>query len=543
MPSPFEFSPYHDANADNTIAQLLSDRGRIQAEGARASGNAWAGAVQNIAQNVAQIPQQIQQQKQQAIQQQTQQNTLTDQNRSVAARDAFSKLLKDTPQLSEDGVSVWDIGTISKGMAAAGFGPEGASAAQHLDAVNNAFRQARAAQLAVVKTGAQAVIASGNDPSLAGHFIDQLETNKLYPTDQIAKFRAFIQEDPKNVAKLTAYLAGPQPLTVLPRGATAITQGGATVATGQPAAPTEASLAADAADPKSPTQAQSAAALAKLKESAPKYQTENVTLDGKPNQRVGFDPTTNTYWQDGKDVTARVTSNPPASMQVNVTDKADREDLSQMLVDGLILPVDLSKRGASYNAVISEANRKSIKQTGKSLNINKLKLDYEAAKRFVGSMNGSQMTRFKGLAGSVVNTIDEVKRLGDELKQGSIQKWNSVSRKSVQQFYGNTPQSELANQYMAALNTLKEEFANLANGGYAPTEAAWKLADQQINGDFGFKDLNTSLIEVQRLINYRIGAFDALSPTLAPTTTPSGTTAADPYDEYLKRQQGGAGAR
>lgn len=67
MPAPFEFSPYHDANADQTIAALLQDRGRIQAEGARASGNAWAGAVQSIGQQVGQIPQQIQQQKEQGI--------------------------------------------------------------------------------------------------------------------------------------------------------------------------------------------------------------------------------------------------------------------------------------------------------------------------------------------------------------------------------------------------------------------------------------------------------------------------------------------
>jgi hypothetical protein len=73
--------------------------------------------------------------------------------------------------------------------------------------------------------------------------------------------------------------------------------------------------------------------------------------------------------------------------------------------------------------------------------------------------------------------------------------------------YGNTPQSTQAAQYVGAVNTLKEEFANLAQGGFAPTDAAWQLANQQINTDFGFKDMAASLTEVQRLINYRTHAI------------------------------------
>lgn len=190
----------------------------------------------------------------------------------------------------------------------------------------------------------------------------------------------------------------------------------------------------------------------------------------------------------------------------------DTDTLAQMLVDGRATPGTLSKRATTYNATLARANKLSLDQTGKPINLNKLNLDFDAAKRFVGSMNSNQMVRFQGLAGSVVNTIDEVKRLGDELKQGSIQKWNAAKRSTIQQVYGNTPQSELAAQYMAAVNTLKEEFAGLVQGGYAPTDDAFKLANQQVNADFGVKDLNASLSEVQRLINYRISAFNDMAP-------------------------------
>jgi len=212
---------------------------------------------------------------------------------------------------------------------------------------------------------------------------------------------------------------------------------------------------------------------------------------------------------------------------------SDLEDNAQQLVDGNILPSMLSKRGATYNATLSKANRLSIEQTGKPLNFIKLQLDYEAAKRFATSLNGPNMVRFQGLANSVVNTIDEVKRLGAELKQGSIQKWNKAKRGTIQQVYGNTPQSEAAAQYMAAVTTLKEEFASLVQGGFSPTESAFALANQQVNGDYGIKDLNASLTEVQRLINYRLQGFRELKPMLpgGPSgQTPSGDTPVETWE-------------
>ena len=62
---------------------------------------------------------------------------------------------------------------------------------------------------------------------------------------------------------------------------------------------------------------------------------------------------------------------------------------------------------------------------------------------------------------------------------------------------------------------MKEEFANLAAGGYAPTESAWKLADQQIHANYGVNQLNASLDEIQRLIRYRVNAIPNLR-TLGP---------------------------
>jgi hypothetical protein len=76
---------------------------------------------------------------------------------------------------------------------------------------------------------------------------------------------------------------------------------------------------------------------------------------------------------------------------------------------------------------------------------------------------------------------------------------------------GNSVNGQLATRYLTAVNTLIEEYANLANGGYAPTEPAWNLANEQVNGNYGVKQLGASLDEIQRLIRYRVSAVPGLS--------------------------------
>lgn len=206
----------------------------------------------------------------------------------------------------------------------------------------------------------------------------------------------------------------------------------------------------------------------------------------------------------------------------------DVDALADQLVDGTLLPANLSRRDKNFNHLLATASKKSVAATGKPVNFSQMALQYGAAQRFAATLNGANIVRFRTLADSVVNTIDEVNRLADELKQGGVQLWNKAKQSTIRQVYGNTPQSQQAVQYLAAINTLKEEFANLVNGGYAPTEPAFALANQQINGDYGVKDLQSALTETQRLINYRTGALDHLQPISASFGGGSGPGQAPP---------------
>ena len=239
----------------------------------------------------------------------------------------------------------------------------------------------------------------------------------------------------------------------------------------------------------------------------PSLQRDNMLVGGKLTP-VNYNPKTGTYTdQRGNPVV--VDSVPP-----KVTpppDSSETTEMAQQLVDGYLVPSMLSRRG-NYNSILAAANRLSKAATGKPYNAARAQTEYAAAQRFMSALNGPQQQRFRALAGTVVNTIDEVKALSQEMKNSGVPLLNRAKLMAYTQTMGNTPQGQLAAKYIGAVNTLKEEFANLANGGYAPTEAAWHLANQQINGDFGVQQMDAALTEVQRLINYRMQAFEALTP-------------------------------
>lgn len=236
-----------------------------------------------------------------------------------------------------------------------------------------------------------------------------------------------------------------------------------------------------------------------------------------------------------------------AEPSVNINMGAsDTTDMAQQLVSGDLVPSQLSKRTTNYNAILAQANRASKEQTGKPYNAAQAQIQYEAARRFAGSLNSQQMVRFQGLGHSVVNTIDEVRRLGEQMHNSGIQLANRLQMEAYMQANGNSERGQLVAQYLGAVNTLKEEFANLVNGGMAPTEAAFNLANQQINANYGEKALNASLTEVQRLINFRLNSFSELQPLGGPGVNPQArpvptTSGADPLAILEQRRRGRGG--
>jgi hypothetical protein len=203
-------------------------------------------------------------------------------------------------------------------------------------------------------------------------------------------------------------------------------------------------------------------------------------------------------------------------------------------------PPDLAHLGQLSAPVSGELDKSGF-------NLAQAQVDWKRAQKQIASLNGPQMTRFVGLANSVTNTINEVNSLAGKMNLSGVPVLNRAEMQTYVQANGNSENGQLVTRYLTSVNTLKEEFASLAQGGYAPTESAWGLANTQINGNFGVKQLGASLGEVQRLINYRLHAFndmDTQGPG-APNRYMGGAapaSAAVPAATQAPSQQSGQGA-
>lgn len=192
---------------NSTIADLMLEKGRAQAQGALGSGQAWGSAVSSVGDTVAGIPQQMEVQKQRA-----------DVQRARDARSAFSDAMKNTPAVTQDGLKLYDVQGIGQFMSQKGYGPEFAAAAGHLDTINQstiAFQQGR---LGLIKSGATALLAAGADPQLTNDFLEHLKGNQVYSDATIQDWQNRIKTDPTVAGKIVSYLAGPQKAEVLSEG-------------------------------------------------------------------------------------------------------------------------------------------------------------------------------------------------------------------------------------------------------------------------------------------------------------------------------------
>jgi hypothetical protein len=182
---PFQFETYHNPYVQSITqlmqapaqaqAQAATTIGQAQAQAALQSGQAWSGALNNVGQNVAQLPLIIAKTQQEKTVNQLAELKLKEQQSAIADHDTFKKILKDTPQIQESGMDLWDLPTLGQKSVAAGIDPS-----QYLaeyGKVNDAFRSEAAARQATVQTAAQA-LAKAPDPDLAVNFIEMAKRNR-----------------------------------------------------------------------------------------------------------------------------------------------------------------------------------------------------------------------------------------------------------------------------------------------------------------------------------------------------------------------------
>ena len=195
------------------------------------------------------------------------------------------------------------------------------------------------------------------------------------------------------------------------------------------------------------------------------------------------------------------------SMQTGAAGRAEQaaeqkreraKDIMDAVVEGKQKPVFTGMYGDTPYIRQEAANR--------GVNLADMEQEWNRANLEIKTMNSSQQKRFRDGMRSVVNTMNDALELGEQLQLSGVRPLNKAKLIWLTQYRANTPEGELASAYLSAVTAIKDEFVTAINGGYAPTEAAWTQANKQIDEEFGIGQLNASLTELRRVLNFRLQA-------------------------------------
>lgn len=196
---------------------------------------------------------------------------------------------------------------------------------------------------------------------------------------------------------------------------------------------------------------------------------------------------------------------------------SDVSVLGDQLLGAYLAPSQLGRR-ANYNQIIADASRKSIALTGKPYDAIKADADMKSALAWASAANSQQRGRLLGLVNSVQPLIDDVLEKAKVIANRGWQFGNKVQMEAYVRGNSNSEKAQAYVEYMTGINALKEEFAQLVQAGYSPTKEAFALAQQQVNENYGFKALNSSLMELKKIIGFRANGIANIPVNYLPGT-------------------------
>jgi hypothetical protein len=200
----------------------------------------------------------------------------------------------------------------------------------------------------------------------------------------------------------------------------------------------------------------------------------------------------------------------------NITTKASAglstvEKMSDDMVAGRRPPFVGGYGGLGVPIKMAPSFEKTMAQRHPEFNRSTAALQWEAEKRRAIVMNGPQQVRFRQLEQSVQPFIRELEDLSEKMRLGGMMAWNQAKLEAERQ--GGNP---LVARYDTAFGGIMGEVAQLENGGYAPTDASWKAAYEQLNKARGVRAQMAALDEIKKIISYRVQGMDSIAPGLQP---------------------------
>lgn len=524
------------AAAQANAAQQI---GAAQAGAAQASGQAYAGAAQGVGSAIAGSIQQATDPRRQAEALQ-----LKEQKDAIASHDTFKGILKNTPQIQENGMNLYDLSSLGDRAVKAGIDPS--PYLVEYGKVNDAFRAEASARLSTIQTAAQA-LAKAPDPDLAVNFLDMAARNRTIDQATAGRLKASIEaastpaEKASIVQKIAVAYAGPQAPLKLAGAArpgaapeTAVNplthEVIATGATAGPAQPTGPSIAMEAAGG-NPVEAN------RLLHPIPQTSNEwkDVLLDGKP-AKVFVDPKTKIVTtlsgQTVDNPDSRIKPIPPASTIINPQAQSDVKEAVAAMKDGTAPPILPGRATKEYLATIAEAHKQGF-------DIQKAATDWTATQKHIATMNGAQQLRLNQSINALPDMLDKVDELASQWKGGRFPILNKANLALAKGGAYGKDAATIANQLDAQIADVTADLGNVYMGGNSPTDHALGLAGKSLSGDWDEKVLHDMVKLAKGNVTIRQNSIRNTGVAGASADNPYGSQPSAPAGETWIRDANG----
>ena len=529
---PFQYEGYRSPFA-NSIAELMLRRGDIAARQAEQSGNAWAGAAQTIGQSVAAMPAQIQQAQRAQLVDANLASEITDRNAQATQRTAALKANTAVDQIMQTslkqdpttGVFSFDRPSFEQGLIQGGMGHLYPTLAETLDKLDASATKRNAEGRTMLAETLVGIGKAGYTPQSVLSGAAFLKANQVITNDHLQPVLDAITADPSpaNIQAVVTKLGTAIPEYGKLLDAEETRKAGLAKTTAD-----TAKLTADTA--KATAEADKfAAEAANLKQygsaTKPNFEQKNVTLDGKANQLVNFDPRSGQMFLPGSSDpinVSRVKANPPASMQVNVGQQNDVKETVAGMRDGSLPPQLPGRASKEYVALMAEAHRQGY-------DLATAAQDWTATQKHLATLNGAQQTRLRQAILTASDSLGVIEDLATQWDGGKFPLLNKANLALAKAGGLGAKAQQIATNLEAQITDVTSELGNVYMGGNSPTDHALSLAGKNLSADWT-KDQLLSAIKLARTnLQIRTNSITnagAITASSQQTPTPTVNTAA-----------------
>lgn len=446
-------------------------RGDIAARAAEQSGQAWAGAAQNIAGTIGAIPQQMQQAKTQTLQTQGLQ-----QNVDQGARAASDMKALDAAYLQPGGRDA--IINALPGHLRPQVQKQFTEADEAAAKVQETALKVTEAQNEYLGGLAANIRDHGYDPSSAQLAISHAKQTYAGNPDmlkQISGIEQQFQSDPSKIRPIVDQLVSVSAKQKAADSA-ATTAAARALAAGRP---TPASLASDAAggDPTMATD---------LLHPKPIVKPPAVgTFEDYVTRKFGANPTPAQIEQGRKAYgdAGRVTV-------VTPTGPSDVKETIAGMKDGTIPPQLPGRASKEYIALMAEAHRAGYDLASAAQ-------DWTATQKHLATLNGAQQTRLRQAISTASDSLGVIEDLAKQWDGGKFPTLNKGMLATAKAGMLGAKAQQIATNLEAQITDVTSELGNVYMGGNSPTDHALGLAQKNLSAEWT-KDQLLSAIKLAR---------------------------------------------